>query len=64
MWDENQEQLKALLWTKFIHINMQTGKRDNHPQWFMELASGFENVQLQQAQSINERIAMLVKKLV
>lgn len=62
MWDESQKQLKALLWTKFIHFNIQTGKRDKHPQWFIELATGFENKVLQQANSLNERLSMLVKR--
>lgn len=43
MWNAEEKTLKALLWTKFIHINMQTGKRDKHPSWFMEIASALVN---------------------
>ena len=62
MWDERQTRLKAVLWTKLIHINMQTGKRDKHPDWFMELSEGFENTSLQQFGSLNERLAMLAAR--
>jgi YbgC/YbaW family acyl-CoA thioester hydrolase len=62
MWDTDQKQLKALLWTKFIHINMQTARRDDHPDWFMQLAAPLENKVLQQANSVNERLSMLVKR--
>lgn len=62
MWDEDQKQLKALLWTKFIHINLKTNKRDKHPDWFIELASGFEDKAFQQFGSVNERLTTLLKQ--
>ncbi len=61
MWDKHQKQVKAILWTKFIHFDLKTGKRDKHPQWFMELAAPLEKANLQ-GYSINERISMLVKQ--
>ncbi len=61
MWDNSQTQLKAILWTKFIHINMQTGKRAPHPEWFIALAQELENKQLQQFDTINERLSGLKK---
>ena len=62
MWNEQETQLKALLWTKFIHINMATGKRDKHPDWFMQLAAPLESTTLQEVNSHNERLAMLVRR--
>lgn len=61
MWDEHQKQMKAILWTKFIHFDLKTGKREKHPQWFMELAVPLEKAELQ-GHSINERISMLIKQ--
>src|SRR5688572_24345185 len=61
MWDEHQRQMKAILWTKFIHFELKTGKREKHPQWFMELAAPLEKTELQ-GFSINERISILVKQ--
>lgn len=63
MWDENQKHIKAILHTKFIHFDLKTGKREKHPQWFMELAAPIENRELQ-GYSINERISQLVKQKV
>lgn len=60
MWNEAQTQLKAILWTKFIHINMQTGRRDKHPDWFMELSNGLEDTALQQYGSAGERLAAIL----
>ena len=60
MWNENQTQLKAILWTKFIHINLLTGKRDRHPDWFMEISEGLENTAMQQYNSLNERLSALL----
>ena len=62
MWNEPENKLKALLWTKFIHINLFTGKRSNHPEWFMMLAAPLEETTLQDANSHNERLAMLVRR--
>lgn len=31
MFDEQAQALKAILWTKFTHINMRTGKRETIP---------------------------------
>ncbi len=59
MWDEQEKQLKALLWTKFIHINMQTGKRDRHPDWFVDIARPIEDTALQQYATMNDRLASL-----
>lgn len=62
MWNEQENQLKALLWTKFIHIKLQTGKRSNHPDWFIKLASPLEETTLHHVKSHTERLAMLVKR--
>lgn len=59
MWDEQEQQLKALLWTKFIHTSMQTGKRENHPDWFVEIARPLEDKALQQFTGMGERLATL-----
>jgi len=38
MTNEAQTQLKALLWTKFVPVNIQSGKRQEHPAEFMAFA--------------------------
>ena len=42
MMDEKQTHLKAFMWSKFIPINIKTGKKDMHPENFMEFAKSIE----------------------
>lgn len=42
MMDENQTHLKSLMWTKFIHVNVKTGRRENHTETFMDFANSIE----------------------
>jgi YbgC/YbaW family acyl-CoA thioester hydrolase len=61
MYNEQQTHIKAILHTKFTHVSLATGRRDNHPDWFMQLALGFEDKSLQQFGSMKERLAALLK---
>ncbi|HMK03475.1 MAG TPA: acyl-CoA thioesterase [Ferruginibacter sp.] len=38
MMDEKHTHLKSLMWTSFTHVNVKTGKRENHSGSFMEFA--------------------------
>lgn len=42
MTDARQTHVKSALWTRFIPVNIQTGKRENHPESFMEFAISIE----------------------
>jgi len=37
MWDKNQTQLKAFMWTKFVHVNIRNQQVGKHPQHLMDL---------------------------
>lgn len=55
MTDEAETHLKALLWTKYIPVNIKTGKKQKHPDAFMTFAqsivdNGFD------AQSYDDRL--------
>ncbi|MEE1899974.1 acyl-CoA thioesterase [Flavobacterium rakeshii] len=63
MWNEQETHIKAILWTKFIHINLLTGKRDNHPEWFAQLAIPLENSEILKP-SISERLSVLMPQKV
>ncbi len=43
MTNEAETHLKALLWTTFVPIHVQSGKRQNHPASFMDFARSIEN---------------------
>lgn len=61
MWNENETELKAILWIKFIHYNIQTKKGANHSDDLMEL---FESVVLPVDQSVFEsRYLEIIQKL-
>ncbi|MDI1257371.1 MAG: acyl-CoA thioesterase [Flavobacterium sp.] len=44
MTDDNQTHIKAIIWTKFIPVNVTTGRRENHPTDFMAFAKTIEHV--------------------
>jgi acyl-CoA thioester hydrolase len=51
MWNENETELKAILWIKFIQYNIQTKKAASHSEDLMKL---FESVVLPVDQSVFE----------
>lgn len=59
MTDEQRRQVKALLRTRFIHVDPQAGKRTPHPEWFLELIRPMEDLQAARAVTLKERLAAL-----
>jgi YbgC/YbaW family acyl-CoA thioester hydrolase len=43
MTDEAQSHIKSVMWTRFIPVNLKTGKRENHPEAFMAFAKSVED---------------------
>jgi acyl-CoA thioester hydrolase len=43
MWDKNKKQLKALMWTAFVHYNLKTLKSEIHSDEFTEIFKRLEN---------------------
>jgi YbgC/YbaW family acyl-CoA thioester hydrolase len=62
MYDESCMQVKAVLWTTFTHVNLQTGKRGKHPQWFQDIADNLQEKELQQFIGVRERVSALLQK--
>jgi len=61
MWNENETELKAILWIKFIQYNIQTKKTASHSEDLMKL---FESVVLPVDQSVFEnRYLEIIKNL-
>lgn len=63
MMDENQTHLKAVMRTKFASINPKTGKREPHPEAFMEWTKSIENTDSGISDTLQERIKVLRNKL-
>lgn len=62
MMNEQQSHLKSILWSRFVPINIKTGKRESHPASFMDFAKSVENSSLTKAGNIQERLAEIVSK--
>ena len=61
MWNENETELKALLWIKFIHYNLQTKKAANHADNLMQL---FQSVVVPAGQTVFEsRSLEIIQKI-
>lgn len=52
MWDQNRTQIKAVLWTNFVHYNLTNKRAQAHSEDFMQL---FENVALPVEETSFER---------
>lgn len=61
MMNVEQTQLKAIMWTRFVPVNVKTGKRESHPSDFMEFARSIELENNFSDLTIRERILMLLK---
>ena len=61
MWNENETELKALLWIKFIHYSLQTKKIANHSDDLMQL---FQSVIVPVEQTVFEnRYLEIIQKI-
>lgn len=61
MMNVGKTEIKALMWTRFIPINVKTGRRENHPSDFMGFARNIELKNDFADGSIKDRIFELVK---
>lgn len=59
MFDEQQNNLKAILWSTFTSIDVKTGRRKEHTPEFMEFAKSVQVHDVAVIAGQNERIKML-----
>jgi YbgC/YbaW family acyl-CoA thioester hydrolase len=60
MYDKDEEKLKCIMWTRFISISTQTGKKDDHSGEFMEIAAAFHDNSVDVKGGILNRIQHLI----
>ena len=60
MMDEGQNQIKAIMWSKLIPVNLKTGRKVPHDSKFMEWAKTIENTEVNKTQDLQERIRELL----
>lgn len=63
MLDEKQTHIKSLMWTKFIHVNIKTGKRETHTASFMDFVRSIEMTQVDISQGYQYRLAHIVGQI-
>lgn len=61
MTDDNETHLKALMWTRFVPINITTGRRENHSEQFMEFAKSIETNETQK--DYKERLKDVISEM-
>ncbi|HMR81506.1 MAG TPA: acyl-CoA thioesterase [Niabella sp.] len=59
MTDEKETHLKALLWTRFIPVNIKTGKKQKHPNEFMAFAKSIEISSVEPKNDFDERLKFI-----
>lgn len=60
MMDEKKSHIKAILWTKFVSINIKTGKKEMHPAKFMDFARSIQNEHVDMSKGISQRLSGLL----
>lgn len=63
MMDENETHLKSLMWTKFIHVNVKTGRRENHTDVFMDFARSIEVNEVDITKGYQQRLKDLIENM-
>lgn len=58
MWNKDKTQLKSVLWSRFVHFNLATQKRDTHSSELMEYFKPLVNAQ-HQGMTFEERVGQL-----
>lgn len=63
MYDEHKQQLKALLWATFTHINIKTGRREQHSAEMMQFLNGSQVEELDASLGFKHRLAAILEQL-
>ncbi|MEO5591659.1 MAG: acyl-CoA thioesterase [Chitinophagaceae bacterium] len=59
MQDEGRQYNKAIMWSRFTCINLKTGKRENHPDDFMEFAKQVIANEIDLSKGLSGRISQI-----
>jgi YbgC/YbaW family acyl-CoA thioester hydrolase len=63
MMDEHEMHLKSLMWTKFIHVNVKTGRRENHTESFMDFAVSIEVNDIDIRKGYQNRLKQIIEDM-
>ena len=63
MMDENHGHIKSFMWTSFIHVNVKTGKREDHSDTFMEFARSIEVTEVDISKGYQHRLKEIIENI-
>lgn len=63
MTDERETHLKSLMWSRFVPINVKTGRRENHSDSFMEFARSVEMQEFDVTRGYKERLKEVIGEM-
>jgi len=63
MMNETRDQLKAIMRSKMVPINLKTGRKEQHPAELMEWAKPLENTEILSQGDLDTRIKLLLAEL-
>ena len=62
MYDQDQQSLKAILWSRFTHINARTGRKEDQPPEIIDFARQILVPGIDIGNGMSARIAVLLNK--
>jgi YbgC/YbaW family acyl-CoA thioester hydrolase len=62
MLDEKQQQVKAVQWSRFVFVNIKTGKKEKHPDDLMSLLQSVKNHKIDASGGLKIRLVQLLGK--
>ncbi len=60
--DEAETHCKALVWTKYVYVNVRTGKRENHEEDLNQFFSNVKNEAVNVQQGVKNRLKQLTNR--
>jgi YbgC/YbaW family acyl-CoA thioester hydrolase len=62
MYDQDELSLKAILWSRFTHINVRTGRKEDHTPEILDFARSVLVPDIDTGKGMNTRISVLLNK--
>jgi len=60
--DEKRQQVKAVQWSRFVFVNIKTGKKEKHPEDLMEWVMPLKNEKVDAGAGLKARLGQLLSK--
>lgn len=61
MMNEDESHIKSVMWTRFYHVNLKTGQKENHGNEFMEFAQSVEHKNIGTKENYRLRVKEIIE---